>query len=411
MHPTAIQRHVYGRCSGPYDPRDRVRLGTSGQAGSEGAVAQLVPKVVRTGFLELSMNMRSVRQMLEIARTFLAVALFGVAVLLSSVSSSTAQPSGMVGFDELPAERAVAQNPTQSEAGLPDQFNAAEEALLQGFNRHESAAPSVRHTFPSAAQIREVAAVKPASDQPTIRRVKSQDIPTILDSIPAEEPEALDTEAAPDRPVAATLQEAKAVRAKPSEQKPSATPAKKVAVTSTKNSILQEKLTASELRTRDLERQLMEVKSQLAAAELEISRLSSVVQNNSRARLNLPQNAVAPQVKTKTSSPATTPQTAPAPRPVTEKVADPASDLHVATVAVDKADLRLGPGKNHSALMTLRKGSRLAIEARQGEWYRVFAPNGQRAWIHSSLVRFGEGAASLNDGSSVRMRGFDDSLR
>jgi SH3-like domain-containing protein len=47
------------------------------------------------------------------------------------------------------------------------------------------------------------------------------------------------------------------------------------------------------------------------------------------------------------------------------------------------------------------------VEVRQGEWYRVYAPNGQRAWIHSSLVRFGEGSASLNDGSSVRIKGFN----
>jgi SH3-like domain-containing protein len=84
--------------------------------------------------------------------------------------------------------------------------------------------------------------------------------------------------------------------------------------------------------------------------------------------------------------------------------------MEVATISVEKADLRLGPGKNNSALMTLPRGSRLAVEARSGEWYRVFAPNGQRAWIHSSLVRFGDGSASLNDGSSVTVRGFDPSV-
>ena len=89
---------------------------------------------------------------------------------------------------------------------------------------------------------------------------------------------------------------------------------------------------------------------------------------------------------------------------------DAPADMQVAIISLDKADLRLGPGKNHSPLMSLRKGSRLAIEARQGEWYRVFAPNGQRAWIHASAVRFGEGAASLNDGSSVRMKGFDATI-
>jgi hypothetical protein len=46
------------------------------------------------------------------------------------------------------------------------------------------------------------------------------------------------------------------------------------------------------------------------------------------------------------------------------------------------------------------------VEARQGEWYRVFAPNGDRAWIAASLVTFGDGASTLNDGSSVRVKGF-----
>jgi hypothetical protein len=46
------------------------------------------------------------------------------------------------------------------------------------------------------------------------------------------------------------------------------------------------------------------------------------------------------------------------------------------------------------------------VEARQGEWYRVFAPNGERAWVAASLVTFGDGASSLNDGSSVRVKGF-----
>jgi len=60
--------------------------------------------------------------------------------------------------------------------------------------------------------------------------------------------------------------------------------------------------------------------------------------------------------------------------------------------------------------MTIPRGSRLAVEVRQGEWYRVFAPTGERAWIQSGLVRFGDGAASMNDGSSVKVRGYDVSV-
>jgi hypothetical protein len=284
---------------------------------------------------------------------------------------------------------------------------------MQGFNRgHSQTKPTVRHNFPSPAQIREVAAVKPAAQEPTIRRIKSQDVPNILDSIPAVEPEQFDTEAAPDLPTQASAPAGQQVAALQLGKKPTTTTtAKKAATTNAKQTILQEKLTASELRARELERQLREAKSQLAAAELEITRLSSIVQNNSRARLNLPQAAAVNHVKAPPAPPVAKPAAAPVARVVSEKISDSAVDLHVATIAVEKADLRLGPGKNHSALMTLRRGSRLAIEARQGEWYRVFAPNGQRAWIHSSLVRFGDGAASMNDGSSVKMRGFDESLR
>jgi hypothetical protein len=329
----------------------------------------------------------------------------------SPYTSASSQQEDLVAFEDSPL--AAQQDLAGAQPDYPDQFNAAEQALMQGFNRRDSQTqPTVQHNFPSPAQIREVAAVKPASQGPTIRRIKSQDAPNILDSIPVAEPEQFDSEAAPDLPVQAPAPARQQAVTQRVEKQPSSIPAKKAPSNNVKQSILQEKITASELRARDLERQLREAKSQLAAAELEISRLSSIVQNNSRARLNLPQTTAINEVKSPPAPPVAKPAAAPAAaRVVPEKISDTAADLHVATIAVEKADLRLGPGKNHSALMTLRRGSRLAIEARQGEWYRVFAPNGQRAWIHSSLVRFGEGAASLNDGSSVTMRGFDGSLR
>jgi hypothetical protein len=180
--------------------------------------------------------------------------------------------------------------------------------------------------------------------------------------------------------------------------------------------VLENKITEGENEARELKRQLSEAKSALAAAELEISRLSSIIQEASRARLNMGE---APRA-TRSAITKQAPETSRAIEVKPVKAAaesslatgqDMGNDLQVATIAVDKADLRLGPGRNHSALMSLRRGSRLAVEARQGEWYRVFAPNGQRAWIHSSLVRFGDGAASLNDGSSVKVRGYDSKLR
>jgi hypothetical protein len=176
------------------------------------------------------------------------------------------------------------------------------------------------------------------------------------------------------------------------------------------NATMESELKAARERIVVLERQLDESRSQLAIAETEVNRLSGILDSKTRAsfgkyNLPVPAAAVKPVVA----------QQAQAPRAVPARVAQPVvdvrppsadADLQVATIAVDKADLRLGPGKNHSALMSLRRGSRLMVEARQGEWYRVFAPNGDRAWIAASLVSFGDGAATLNDGSSVRVKGF-----
>jgi hypothetical protein len=205
---------------------------------------------------------------------------------------------------------------------------------------------------------------------------------------------------------------------KPAQGSSNNTQQSKTATLKAKQAIgaLEDRIATSENEAQDLRRQLSEAKSALATAELEISRLSSIIQESSRARLNVgethklsrPSDIRISDAKVKTTD---VKPVSVAPESSLATGQDLNSDVQVATIAVDKADLRLGPGRNHSALMSLRRGSRLAIEARQGEWYRVFAPNGQRAWIHSSLVRFGDGAASLNDGSSVKVRGYDSKIR
>jgi uncharacterized protein YgiM (DUF1202 family) len=179
------------------------------------------------------------------------------------------------------------------------------------------------------------------------------------------------------------------------------------------NATLELQLRETRARIEELEQQLDESRSQLSLAETEVARLSAISDSKTRASLgkynlplpsaqNLPQAAARPAP----AAPRAAARNHSA-QPVAEvRPPAPDADLHVATVSVDKADLRLGPGKSHSALMSVRRGSRLMVEARQGEWYRVFAPNGDRAWIATELVTFGDGASSLNDGSSVRVKGF-----
>ncbi|MCX6115687.1 MAG: SH3 domain-containing protein [Proteobacteria bacterium] len=171
------------------------------------------------------------------------------------------------------------------------------------------------------------------------------------------------------------------------------------------NEALRRALKAQNDRITLLEQELQESRNEHSLAEVEARRLSTMVDAKTRASLgkyNVPMPATYSQPVIETQKVAPLPHNI----PVDVKPPSPNAELQIATISVDKADLRLGPGKNNSALMSLRRGSRLAVEARQGEWYRVFAPNGQRAWVHASLVTFGEGASSLNDGSSVRVKGF-----
>lgn len=178
----------------------------------------------------------------------------------------------------------------------------------------------------------------------------------------------------------------------------------KLSAVSKENESLRAQLSSLQGRIAKLEEELVESRSQLTVAETEASRLATMVDAKTRASLGR-YNVPMPQ-------PAQPKAAEPKPAPVAvkpvEEVKPPSrsAEMQIATVTVDKADLRVGPGKNNSALMSLRRGSRLAVEERQGEWYRVFAPNGQRAWIQSSLVSFGDGASSMNDGSAVKVKGY-----
>lgn len=170
------------------------------------------------------------------------------------------------------------------------------------------------------------------------------------------------------------------------------------------NSALKRDLEASQKRVAELERQLEEVKGQLTMAETELSRLATI--SEARNRASLGQLPTAPRAQLSTQAKAAVSRED---APHIEPTPASSNDLTIATVAVEKAELRLGPGKNHSALMTVAQGSRLAVEARQGEWLRVFAPNGQRAWILGRLVTFGAKGGS-DSTSASHVRGYSSSL-
>lgn len=77
-------------------------------------------------------------------------------------------------------------------------------------------------------------------------------------------------------------------------------------------------------------------------------------------------------------------------------------DSSTATIIVDKAPLRVGPGKQESAMYTLPRLSEVKIEYRSGEWYRIIASGGLRGWIYGSSLRFETG---VSPASTVRIGG------
>lgn len=175
---------------------------------------------------------------------------------------------------------------------------------------------------------------------------------------------------------------------------------------------LKNELLASKKRNTDLERQLEQLKGQLTMAETELSRMQTILDASSRARLGMgTQSAGAlPRSAGSASAPTARANLTSEPPPAFEPAPKSAGEMQIATVSAEKADLRLGPGRNNSALMTVSRGSRLAVEARQGEWFRVFAPNGQRAWVHASVVTFGRGSGESAPTSVNRVRGYTSSL-
>ncbi len=58
-------------------------------------------------------------------------------------------------------------------------------------------------------------------------------------------------------------------------------------------------------------------------------------------------------------------------------------------VTSEKANLRSGPSLESEIVMAVSKGMELVVEEIDGDWSKVFAPNGLSVWISSSVVSFG----------------------
>jgi hypothetical protein len=148
-----------------------------------------------------------------------------------------------------------------------------------------------------------------------------------------------------------------------------------------------------------LKKELDEVRSRLAISETEVERLAYLLDDNSKKNPNAKKQNSTTQASTNSGLRVREPG---------EIQAKVDQDMTIATVVADKAQLRTGPGMNNSPLMTVAKGTRLAVETRSGSWYRVIAPSGARAWVSSDVIDFGGGIKSKGQPSFARNPGLTE---
>ena len=166
----------------------------------------------------------------------------------------------------------------------------------------------------------------------------------------------------------------------------------------------QRKAISAEGRAAALAKQVEGLRAKLMVAETEVERLSRTIETRNQqviqqanAATTFSRTALPPIGSASMGGAARTSQPATVVRErVIIKEGKAAEDLPVVVVTSDKANLRTGPGQDNSSLMAVTKGNRLVVETKQGSWFRVFTPNGVRAWISADnvqLQRGGNGAS------------------
>lgn len=172
---------------------------------------------------------------------------------------------------------------------------------------------------------------------------------------------------------------------------------------------LEKRLRAAESKLTDVLKEVERTREDLLLAETEVERLSYVIEKRNRDKIHTIQSRstryVAPvaaksEVVHNEAVPLLT-DNAPSQGGSREQIS-------IATVTAQKANLRTGPGLNNSVLLTISRGSRLVVESRQGDWYRVIAPTGERAWISGTIIHFGENASG-HPNSILRIKGVSSS--
>lgn len=167
---------------------------------------------------------------------------------------------------------------------------------------------------------------------------------------------------------------------------------------------LEDRVLRAEAKVAKVMRELEHTREELLLAETEVERLSHIIEQRNIQSLSK-------LTKARATSPIQKYQKSMAPRksavmdnPGAQEVKD---QLPIATVVVDNANLRTGPGLGNSVLLQVSRNNRLVVEKRDGSWYRVIAPTGERAWISGEVIQFGPTKDSRPT-STVRLKGITE---
>ena len=167
---------------------------------------------------------------------------------------------------------------------------------------------------------------------------------------------------------------------------------------------LQRKVKALESERNSLLKEVNGSRNRLLVAETEVERLQGIIDNKSR-NIMTPISLTAPAVnKSEVKPVAVAEPENPLMSVAQEQKAT--ADMPIVTITARKANLRIGPRETDSPLMEVAYGTRLVVETRIGEWYRVIAPTGVRAWVSAKVVAFGD-TASTGPTRVAKIAGFD----
>ena len=166
--------------------------------------------------------------------------------------------------------------------------------------------------------------------------------------------------------------------------------------------LLRERIAALITRNRQVEAELESAQRQLLISETEVERLNEFLNDQGRAYLDRASGSPSdvrsiPSRRSSESEEKYKPTSRGEPssigrisgsRPSPAGALEADRDAPIATIIAASAAGREEPSSSAAEIDKLPEGSRVAVERRSGDWYRVLSPQGIRVWISASDLSF-----------------------